>query len=74
MKSFFSSIFGKRLPIHWKVTVIGEVPLDTVKSLIVENWDEYPTVWQAYDIEEMRNRLQSARTTREVICVFGPDY
>ncbi|MGF1530574.1 MAG: hypothetical protein ACFCU4_04345 [Puniceicoccaceae bacterium] len=58
-------------PVRWKSEEVGLLSLDQIRTLILRNFDEYETVWQAYDLDELKRRLMSARSVGEVMAVFG---
>ena len=72
MDHILGQIIIVRKPVIWQCSQSGPVAVSEITDMILKNFDEYPTVWQAYDVDEMTRQLIAARSIEEVMAVFGP--
>jgi hypothetical protein len=67
---FLSRLGGAVEPVHWACEDAGVLSVDQIRSLILDNFKEYETVWQAYEMDELRRRLASAKSVTDIMNVF----
>ncbi|SHK46632.1 hypothetical protein SAMN02745181_3854 [Rubritalea squalenifaciens DSM 18772] len=66
-----SGLSGSARPVRWESEDAGALSADQIRSLIMANFDEYETVWQAYELDELKQRVASAKDVAEIMEVFG---
>lgn len=66
-----SLLLGSKHNVRWRCSRGSAVEVPELKRLIEKDWRTYETVWQALDLDKLRQRLSKSDTVADVIAVFG---
>lgn len=61
---------GTKRPVRWSYEVGEVLSVDQIQALIFANFHEHENVWQAYDLEELKQRVAAAQSVKEIMAVF----
>jgi hypothetical protein len=69
-RRLISGLNQTKRPVRWKKVTVRKLDADDLRKLIEANFDQYHTVWHAYDLDELKRRLASAKSIADIMALF----
>lgn len=69
--SFWDRLKGAKCQVKWHVRTDGVLSVDEIRDWVYEDFLEYESTWEAQNLDELKGRLDAAKSIEELMAVFA---